>query len=73
MFTGCLPLHRSSYKTTTAHACKAGLAKITKISAKNPHPYHLQSGSKGSTVYGWVGAKDIQATANTYTVRVEYP
>lgn len=69
MFTGCLH-YTSSYKTATAHACKAGLAKITKISAKNPHPYHLQAvAGKGSTVYGWVGAKDIQATANTYTVK----
>lgn len=68
-FTGCLH-YTSSYKTATAHACKAGLAKITKISAKNPHPYHLQAvAGKGSTVYGWVGAKDIQATANTYTVK----
>lgn len=69
MFTGCLH-YTSSYKTATAHACKAGLAKITKISAKNPHPYHLQAvAGKGSTVYGWVDAKDIQATANTYTVK----
>ena len=69
MFTGCLH-YTSSYKTATAHACKAGLAKITKISAKNPHPYHLQAvAGKGSTVYGWVGAEDIQATANTYTVK----
>lgn len=69
IFTGCLH-YTSSYKTATAHACKAGLAKITQISAKNPHPYHLQAvAGKGSTVYGWVDAKDVQTTANTYTVK----
>lgn len=69
MFTGCLH-YTSSYKGATAHACKAGLAKITQIAPKNPHPYHLRAvAGKGSTVYGWVDAKDISTTAKTYTVK----
>lgn len=69
MFTGCLH-YTSSYGTATAHACKAGLAKVTQLSPKTPHPYHLQAvAGKGSTVYGWVDAKDIATTANTYTVK----
>lgn len=69
MFTGCLR-YTSSYSGATARACKAGIAKITQIAAKNPHPYHLQAvAGKGSTVYGWVDAKDVQSTANTYTVK----
>ncbi|GKH50381.1 hypothetical protein CE91St46_14920 [Eubacteriales bacterium] len=69
MFTGCLH-YTSSYKGATAHACKAGLAKITQIASKNPHPYHLQAvAGKGSTVYGWVDAKDISTTAKTYIVK----
>lgn len=69
MFTGCLH-YTSSYSGATARACKAGLAKVTQISAKNPHPYHLQAvAGKGSTVYGWADAKDVQSTANTYTVK----
>lgn len=51
-------------------ACKAGLAKVTQIAPKNPHPYHLQAvAGKNSTVYGWVDAKDISTTAKTYTVK----
>lgn len=72
MFTGCLH-YTSSYSGATAHGCKAGLAKVTHIAAKNPHPYHLQAvAGKGSTVYGWVDAKDISVnttSANTYTVK----
>ena len=69
MFTGCLH-YTSSYKGAPAHACKAGLAKITQIASKNPHPYHLQAvAGKGSTVYGWVDAKDISTTAKTYIVK----
>ena len=69
MFTGCLH-YTSSYKGATAHACKAGLAKVTQIAPKNPHPYHLQAvAGKNSTVYGWVDAKDISTTAKTYTVK----
>lgn len=48
--------------------------KVTQIAAKNPHPYHLKAvAGKGSTVYGWVDAKDVSANtaskANTYTVK----
>lgn len=72
-FTGCLH-YTSSYEGATAHACKAGQAKVTAISAGKAHPYHLQAISgKGSTVYGWVNAGDISdktggGSAKTYTV-----
>lgn len=69
MFTGCLH-YTSSYKGATAHACKAGLAKITQVAPKNPHPYHLQAvAGKGSTVYGWVDARDISTAKKSYTVK----
>lgn len=73
LFTGCLH-YTSSYKEATAKACKAGVAKVTQIAAKNPHPYHLKAvAGKGSTVYGWVDAKGVSANtaskANTYTVK----
>lgn len=62
-FTGCLH-YTSSYAGATAKGCKAGLAKVTNISAGKPHPYHLQAvAGKGSTVYGWVNEADV--TANT--------
>lgn len=69
MFTGCLH-YTSSYGNATAKACKAGIAKITQISAKNPHPYHLIAvAGKGATVYGWVNAADVQAVSKVYTVK----
>lgn len=62
-FTGCLH-YTSSYAGATAKGCKAGLAKVTRISEGKPHPYHLQAvAGKGSTVYGWVNEEDV--TANT--------
>lgn len=66
MFTGSLH-YTSSSKKATAYGCKAGLAKITAISKGAVHPYHLQNvAGKGSTVYGWVNADDVNAiTANT--------
>lgn len=71
-FTGCLH-YTSSYASGVAKACKAGLAKVTNVSAGKPHPYHLQAvAGKGSTVYGWVNEADISSTAGTtaktYTV-----
>lgn len=73
MFTGSLH-YTSSYKSGTAKGCKGGLAKITKISVGQAHPYHLQAvAGKGSTVYGWVNASDVsavKATSNkSYTVK----
>lgn len=66
-FTGCLH-YTSSYAAGVAKACKAGLAKVTQISAGKPHPYHLQAvAGKGSTVYGWVNESDIAGLASTTT------
>ena len=59
LFTGSLH-YTSAYSGGIARGCKAGLAKITDIEGKSLHPYHLQAvAGKGSTVYGWVNAKDI--------------
>ena len=69
MFTGCLH-YTSSYSNAIAKGCKAGLAKITQISAGNPHPYHLQAvAGKGATVFGWTNANDVQAKNKVYTVQ----
>ncbi len=68
-FTGCLH-YTSSYSGATARACKAGLAKVTAVSAGKPHPYHLVAvAGKGSTVYGWVNAGDIASKASGTTVK----
>lgn len=76
-FTGTT--HYTSANATSGPACKPGKAKITQIyqPGKSKHPYHLVAVSGGgSTVYGWVDAADISATASagaatgrTYTVR----
>lgn len=60
MFTG--NSHFVSANSDSSKPCKAGKAKITQIyglgTAK--HPYHLvKLAGGGSTVYGWVNAKDI--------------
>lgn len=69
MFTGCLH-YTSSYSGATAKAAKAGLAKVTQIAAKNPHPYHLVAvAGKGATVHGWVNAADVQGVSKVYTVQ----
>lgn len=61
MFTGSLH-YTSSYSNAKARGCKAGKAKVTKVVAGRPHPYHLVAvAGKGSTVYGWVNAKDVKS------------
>ena len=69
-FTGCLQ-YTSSFSIGIAKACKAGTAKVTKISKGRPHPYHLQAVvGKGSTVYGWVNEADIAGKSSGKTHRV---
>jgi LysM repeat protein len=73
MFTGCLH-YTSSYSGGVAKGCKGGLAKVTKVSKGNPHPYHLQAvAGKGSTVSGWVDTSDVSAVSTvsgtSYTVK----
>lgn len=64
-FTGTTH-YTSSYATGTAKTCKAGKAKVTQISAGQPHPYHLQAVSgSGSTVCGWVNSADIKGAATS--------
>ena len=59
-FSGCIH-YTNSTSSGIGRACKAGLAKITSIAPDKAHPYHLQAVvGKGSTVYGWVNAKDIK-------------
>lgn len=64
-FTGTTH-YTSSYATGKAKSCKAGKAKVTQISAGQPHPYHLQAVSgSGSTVCGWVNSADIKGAATS--------
>lgn len=52
------------YPASTSNAmsvAKPGLAAVTHIAPNAPHPYHLiRIAGKGSTVWGWVDACDIQ-------------
>ena len=68
-FTGST--HYTSANATSGPSCKAGKAKVTAISPNGKHPYHLiaVSGS-GSTVYGWVDASTVQATAGGGAISV---
>lgn len=61
-FTGST--HYKSSDASSGVSCKAGTAKITAVFEKGKHPYHLiaEKGG-GSTVYGWVDAKDIGETS----------
>lgn len=69
-FTGCLH-YTSSYSSGVARACKAGLAKVTKISKGKPHPYHLKAvAGKGATVNGWVNEADVKGTSSGKTYKV---
>lgn len=52
--------HYASTNASSGKPCKAGKAQITKICENGKHPYHLvKVPGGGSTVYGWVDAKDI--------------
>ena len=69
MFTGSLH-YTSSNAKGIAKGCKAGLAKVTAISAGKPHPYHLKAVvGKGATVYGWVNTGDVSAVTATSNKR----
>ena len=67
-FTGYT--HYSSSNATSGYACKPGKAKVSAIYPKGKHPYSLiRVSGGGSTVYGWVDAKDIGALAPTATAQ----
>lgn len=52
--------------------CKPGKAKVTAVSS-GAHPYHLvRVSGGGSTVYGWVDAKDVGVEIGTETVTPDY-
>lgn len=52
--------HFISSNSTSSSSCKSGLAKITAISKKSKHPYHVIAvKGNGSTVYGWVDESDV--------------
>lgn len=60
--------YATSYSGAKAFSCKGGLAKVTAISKGSTYPYHLVAVSgKGSTVYGWVKAKDIKGVETAKT------
>lgn len=53
--------HYLSSNSSLGTKCKSGEAKITNIKKDGKHPYHLvRVAGKGSTVYGWVDAKDFE-------------
>ena len=59
-FTGTK--HYSSSNGINGKVCKPGKAKVTAIAKSGKHPYHLmRTIDGGSTVYGWVDAKDISS------------
>ena len=54
--------HYKSANAAIGSAASAGEAKVSAISAKGKHPYHLIKVVGGtSTVYGWVNVEDIEA------------
>lgn len=59
-FTGSK--HYTNAGAASGPTCKPGKAKVTSLSAKSKHPYHLiaEKGG-GSNVYGWVDAADVKA------------
>lgn len=60
-FTGTK--HYTSANATKGSTCKPGKAKVT-ATYNGKHPYHcVRVSGGGSTVYGWVDAKDIGAAA----------
>lgn len=60
-FTG--NTHYSNANAKKGKSCKPGKAKVT-ATYNGKHPYHLvRVSGGGSTVYGWVDAKDIGAAA----------
>lgn len=57
--------YASSYASAKKVSCMSGQAKVTAINEKGAHPYHLVAvPGKGSNVYGWVDAADIQGAAS---------
>ena len=57
--------YASSYASAKKVSCMSGQAKVTAINVKGAHPYHLVAvPGKGSNVYGWVDAADIQGAAS---------
>lgn len=62
--------HYTSANASSGKTCKAGKAKITQIYKGGKHPYHLVNVSGGgSTVYGWVDAKDISGSAAAQEIK----
>ena len=70
-FTGTK--HYTSSQGGANSTCKGGTAKVTIIEKGAKYPYHLVHTGTGSTVYGWVAEKDVEAvsksTMSEYTVR----
>lgn len=62
--------HYASSDAVKASGAKrtAGKAKVSAVSAKALHPYHLIGQSGGSNVYGWVNPADIAGADSAGTV-----
>lgn len=55
--------HYTSAATVSGSAAKPGPAKITAVSTRSKHSYHIIHTDRTSNVYGWVDAADIGAVA----------
>lgn len=67
-FTGTK--HYVSSGSTNGKSCKPGKAKVTALAKTGKHPVHLVAvPGKGSNVYGWVDAADIQQEASAAIVK----
>lgn len=67
-FTGTK--HYVSSGSTNGKSCKPGKAKVTALAKTGKHPIHLVAvPGKGSNVYGWVDAADIQQEASAAIVK----
>lgn len=65
-FSGGKVYTNANAKSTNSSA-KAGPAKVTKISEKGSHPYHIVHTDSQSSVYGWVDASTVKKQGSTVT------
>lgn len=65
-FSGGKVYTNANAKSTSSSA-KAGPAKVTKISEKGSHPYHIVHTDSQSSVYGWVDASTVKKQGSTVT------
>lgn len=61
-------VYTSANAKTTKSSAKAGPAKVTKMSEKASHPYHIVHTDSQSSVYGWVDASLVKKQGSSTTV-----